>query len=336
MSAETQNEQGGKSGRGLVVAAVVGVLAIAAAGTMVMSQKSDAQTGADADAAPPKAEAVASAGEPAAQGDSIPLGDGTNLRMGDPVVAEIGGEKIMRSDVFNFIATLPEQVRQMPLQTLFPLALDQVLNNKIVTMKANEAKIAADPEVEKLMETAKEQIVRNVYVERELGKAVSQKDLLKAYEKVLEGFERVDEVRARHILVPDEEKARAIIKQLDEGAKFEDLVKDSVDAPTAQNGGDLGYFSKDQMIPEFAEAAFALAPGKYSKEPVKTQFGFHVVKVEEKRKRPEPEFELLKPQLEAQVRREKLNGMLESWQKDAKIKKFDINGDAVKAETKKN
>ena len=151
---------------------------------------------------------------------------------------------------------------------------------------------------------------------------------------MLEGFEKVEEIHARHILVPDEAKAKEIIKKLDGGAEFKDLAKESSDGPTAANGGDLGYFAKSEMVPEFAEAAFALQPGTYTKEPVKTQFGWHVIKVEEKRQRPEPQFEAVKPQLEAQIRREKLNTMLEQWQKEASIKKFDINGEPAGAETK--
>jgi len=215
------------------------------------------------------------------------------------------------------------------------------LNNKIIGDKAAAAKLDADPEVTKMLDQAKDQIVRNLYVERELEKAVSQKELLKAYETMLEGFQRVDEVHARHILVKDEAAAKDIIKKLDGGAKFEDLAKDSTDAQTAVNGGDLGFFSKDQMIPEFADAAFALKAGEYTKTPVKSQFGYHVIKSEEKRQRPEPQFEAVKPQLDAQLRREKLGSMLETWQTEAAIKKFDINGEPVvtepaKAEPKKN
>ncbi len=335
MSLETSTEQKGKAGRGLMVAAVVGVISLAAAGTMFMSHESDAEP-AKKGAAAAKSEtggvekiAPASADTPAAS----TAGQSGTIQMGDPVVAEVGGEKVLRSEVFSYISTLPEQIRQMPLQTLFPLALDQVLNARIIGMKADQAKMDSDPEVTKLLETAKGQIVRNVYVERELNKAVSQKDLLKAYETMLEGFEKVEEVRARHILVAEEDKARDIIAKLDGGAKFEDLTAESADTPTAQNGGDLGYFAKTEMVPEFAEAAFNITPGSYSKTPVKTQFGWHVVKVEEKRQRPEPQFELVKPQLEAQVRREQLNRMLEKWQKEASIKKFDINGEPIKTET---
>jgi peptidyl-prolyl cis-trans isomerase C len=258
-----------------------------------------------------------------------------SIKLGDPVVATVNGDEIKRSDVFNFISGLPEQVRQMPVQNLFPLALEQVINNKIVSARADAAKLESDPEVVKIMEQAKGQIVRNVYVERQVKEGITQKKLLKAYEDMLTKMGDVQEIHARHILVDSEEKAREAIKKLDGGAKFEDLAKELNTAPSKDNGGDLGYFAKTDMIPEFANAAFALDVGKYSKDPVKTQFGWHVIKVEDKRKRPEPQFEQVKPQLEAQLRQEILTGLLEKWQKEAKIKKFDMNGEPVK-ETKSN
>lgn len=343
MQSDQSTQHKGKSGKGLVIAAVAGVITLASAGSVLVTHQSEAAS--DKKSKTESAAAATGGVEnvaPAASGDAkasggAATGEAGSIEMGDPVVGQIGDTKIMRSDVFNYIGTLPEQIRQMPLQTLFPLALDQVVNDRIIGMKADQAKLESDPEVTKLFEQARGQILRNVYVERELNKAVSQKDLLKSYEKLLEGFQKVEEVHARHILVKDEAKARELITKLDGGASFKDLVKESTDPTAAQNGGDLGFFSKDMMVPEFANAAFAIEPGKYSKEPVKTQFGWHVIQIDEKRQRPEPQFEAVKPQLEAQIRRERLNEMLQKWQKEASIKKFDINGKPVKDEpAKKN
>ncbi|HEY8192074.1 MAG TPA: peptidylprolyl isomerase [Alphaproteobacteria bacterium] len=296
------------------------LLAVTAMSVMLLSGHSNA--------APKKQEAAPAAAATAPAGEE-------SIKLGNPTVATVNGEEIKRSDVFTFIGTLPEQVRQMPIQNLFPLALEQVINNKIVGARADAAKLESDPEVTKMMEQAKGQIVRNVYVERQLKEGITQKKLLKAYDDMLTKIGDVQETHARHILVDSEEKARDAIKKLDGGAKFEELAKELNTAPSKDNGGDLGYFAKTDMIPEFANAAFALDVGKYSKDPVKTQFGWHVIKVEDRRKRPEPEFEAVKPQLEAQLRQEILTGLLDKWQKEAKIKKFDLNGEPVK-ETKSN
>lgn len=254
------------------------------------------------------------------------------IKQGNPVVAVVSGNEIHRADVLEFIGGLPDQIKQMPIDNLFPLALDQVVNNQIISAKAQQANLEADPEVVKMYDQAKGQIVRNVFVERQLKEVINQKKLLKAYEAMLDKMGKIEETHARHILVESEDKAKEIITKLDGGAKFEDLAKDNTKDPSGKtNGGDLGYFAKTEMVPEFADAAFAMDKGAYSKTPVKTQFGWHIIKVEDRRQRPEPEFEAVKPQLQAQVRQEAIQEMLDKWQKEAAIKKFDINGEPMKA-----
>ncbi|MBU0858821.1 MAG: peptidylprolyl isomerase [Alphaproteobacteria bacterium] len=254
---------------------------------------------------------------------------------GNPTVAVVDGEEIKRSEVFTMIGSLPPQIQQMPVEQLFPMALDNLVNNKLVIKKSSAAGLDADPEVVKMLEEAKTQVVRNVYVDRQVTEKVNQKAVLKKYEELLERLGEVDEVKARHILLETEEQAKEAIKKLDGGADFATVTKEMWSGAEQQNGGELGYFAKTDMVPEFAEAAFALGVNQYTKDPVKTQFGWHVIKVEEKRKRPQPEFEAVKPQLEQEVRQEVLVNLLKDWQKDAKVKKFDINGNPVK-ETKSN
>ncbi len=321
MAEDKQTADAGQAGKNKgPIIAVVAVVAMVAIGAMVaMSGNGVAESDESelSQIAPASAEATEEGEQPM-------------IKLGNPVVAKVNGEDIMRSDVFNFISNLPEQVRQMPIQNLFPLALEQVINNRVIASKAGGASLEADPEVEKLLTQAKEQIVRNVYIERQISEELTQKKLLKAYQDLLEQIGDVEETKARHILVEDEAKAKEVIAKLDEGANFEELAKEFSTGPSAQNGGELGWFAQGEMVAEFSDAAFALKPGSYSKEPVQTQFGWHVIQVEERRTRPEPEFEAVKPQLEAQLRQAVLNELVENWQKEAKIQKFDINGEPVK------
>ena len=302
------------------IIAVVAVVALVAVGAMVAMSGNGVAESEEAELSQ-----IAPASADAEDSSEAPM-----IKLGNPVVAKVNGEEIMRSDVFNFISGLPEQVRQMPIQTLFPLALEQVVNNRVINAKAGNAQLDGDPEVEQLVTQAKDQIVRNVYIDRQIDAQLTQKKLLKAYQDMLEAMGDVEETKARHILVQDEEKAREVITKLNEGGDFEALAKEYSTGPSAQNGGELGWFAKNEMVPEFAEAAFALEPGKHTAEPVKTQFGWHVIMAEERRTRPEPEFEAVKPQLEAQLRQAVLTELVEGWQKEAKIKKFDINGEPVK------
>ena len=310
--------QGAKKNKGPMIAVIAVVVLVALGGVFALTGKGSTQNSEKMNEIAP------------ASADASKAADNKVIEEGNPVVAVINGEEIHRSDVFNFIVTLPEQVRQMPLQTLFPLALEQVINNHVVTSKADTANLDNDPEVSTLASQAKEQIVRNVYVDRQIDEQITQKRLLKAYEDLLNQIGDVQETKARHILVEDETKAKELITKLDGGADFETLAKENSTGPTSENGGELGWFAKAEMVPEFAEAAFALEPGTYTKEPVKTQFGWHVIKAEERRTRPEPEFEVVKPQLEAKLRQEVLAELIAGWQKEAKIEKFDINGEVVK------
>ncbi len=254
---------------------------------------------------------------------------------GDPVVATVGSENIKRSDVIAFINSLPEQYKQAPIDQLFPAARDQIINDKLISKKADAANLANDPEVVKALAQAKESIIRNVYLERQLEAQVTDQKLHDAYKQLLDKVSNIQEVHARHILFSPDDKGKAqaeeAIKKLNSGAKWEDVAKEYSSGPTGQSGGDLGYFSKDEMVPEFADAAFALDNGKYTKEPVKSQFGWHVIQVLDKRKKPEPEFDQVKPQLEAKLRQDALQDMVETWSKDAKITRLDINGEPEKS-----
>ncbi|MFN3827292.1 MAG: peptidylprolyl isomerase [Micavibrio sp.] len=330
-----------KSTMPVMLGAVVIVAGVAAGGLFMMSQKdampSDAaavaaqaqtpaagEAQAKAETEAPKTETAAAEEAPAPQ----VIGEGESaIEVGNPVVARVNGQDITRSEVLEFITTLPEQVRQMPLQNLFPMARDRVVGDRMIAAKASGANLENDPEVQKTLEQVKSQLVRNVYVDRAIKESIKDEDLTKAYDELKAELGKVEETRARHILVETEEKAREVVGKLDGGAKFEDLAAEySQDPSNKESGGDLGYFAKTDMVPEFAEAAFALGVGQYTKDPVKTQFGFHVIKAEDRRQRQAPEFEAVKAQLEGVVRQRKLAELVEAWQKESNVEVFDING----------
>jgi len=241
------------------------------------------------------------------------------VKEGDPVVATVNGENIKKSDVMAFIGTLPDQYKSAPIDQLFPKVRDEIIRDKLIDKKAAAANLAADPEVTKTLAKVKEEVIRNVYIERQITPQVNDQALKAAYKSMVDKMANIQEVHARHILLDSEDKAKDVIKQLDGGAKWDDVAKN-------HSSGDLGYFAKGEMVPEVETAAFALDAGKYTEKPVKTQLGWHVIQVLDKRKRPEPEFDAVKPQLESQLRQEAFQSMLEQWQKGADVKKFDING----------
>ncbi|MBK7361304.1 MAG: peptidylprolyl isomerase [Micavibrio sp.] len=217
----------------------------------------------------------------------------------------------------------------MPLEQLYPLALEQVINSRIIAAKTKNVNLDSDEEVKKRLAAAKTEIVRGVYIEKQVSEKISEDRLKSVYEEYVKNFPDIQDVKARHILVKEEGKAKDLIKQIEGGASFEDLAKANSTDGTAQNGGDLGYFAKTDVVPAFGDAAFALNIGEFTKKPVKTDFGYHVIKVEEKRKRPPASYDDIKPYLETQVRRQILDETIQAWRKDADIQRFDINGDAI-------
>lgn len=259
--------------------------------------------------------------------------DGVDVKPGNPVVAKVDGNDITRVDVFRFIKMMPANVQQLPPQAVYPLALEQVINTRLVQNKAEDQGLENDPEVQQQLSMAKQQIIRSVYVQRELDKEISDADVKAKYDAEIGKIPATEEIKAAHILVDSEAKAKDIIAKLESGGDFGKLASEnSADPGNKDKGGDLGWFAKTDMVPEFADAAFKLGKGETSKTPVKTQFGYHVVKVEDKRERAKPTLDEVKPQILAELRREKLEGMLNNWRESAKIEKFDINGDPVKEE----
>lgn len=257
--------------------------------------------------------------------------DASEVKKGNPVVATVDGKDITRVDVFRYIKMMPENVRQLPPQAIYPLALEQVINTRVVQNKAENAGLENDPEVEQQLAMAKQQIIRSIYVQRAVDKEISDADLKAKYNDMIGKVPAVEEAHAAHILVDSEAKAKDIIAKLKDGGDFAKLAaENSGDPGNKDKGGDLGWFAKQDMVPEFSDAAFKIAKGSVGETPVKTQFGWHVVKLIDKRERPKPSFDEVKPMIQVELRREKLEGMLEGWKSAAKVDKFDINGNALK------
>lgn len=269
------------------------------------------------------------------------------IKEGNPVVAKLGDEEITRIDVFQFISQLPPQTRQQPLQDLFPLALEQTINARIMEREAGKSDIAKSDDVKAQLQQANEElerqkaeveknIIRAAFVQKIVNEGVSEDDLKKEYDQYVANFTAQEEVKARHILLETEEAAKEAITKLDGGADFEALAKEISVGPSGPQGGDLGYFVDGQMVPEFSDAAFAMKAGEHSKMPVQTQFGFHVIKVEDRRQTEPASLEEIQPFIEQELKRDVLDKKLESLRGEMKIETYDINGEPVETSATEN
>jgi peptidyl-prolyl cis-trans isomerase C len=244
----------------------------------------------------------------------------------DPVVARVNGQELKRSEVEAMHQQLPPQMQQMPLETIYPMLVDQMVSQMLITEAAKKEKLDQDPELKSKVARYEERLVQQTWLQREVEKAASEDQLKARYEQYVKENPPKEEVSARHILVDNEADAKAIIKELDKGADFAALAKERSKDPAAATGGDLGFFSRDEMVPEFADAAFKLKTGEYTKQPVKTQFGWHVIKVEDRRTGKPPSFEESREQLADDVAREVINQKVAELKKGAQVETFNLDG----------
>jgi peptidyl-prolyl cis-trans isomerase C len=249
----------------------------------------------------------------------------------DPVVARVNGKELHRSDVESAQKSLPAQVQQMPIEQIYPLLLDQMVNGMVVAEAGRKEKLDQDPEVKRRLAHYEDQLIQQAYIHREVEKASSEDKLKARYADYVKNYKPKEEVSARHILVAKEDEAKAVIKELDKGADFAELAKKHSTDPAGQNGGELGFFSRDDMVPEFSEAAFKLKKGEYTKEPVKTQFGWHVIKVEDRRTTSAPSFDEAKEELQDQITRDVVTSKVSELRKNAKVETFALDGSPLPA-----
>jgi peptidyl-prolyl cis-trans isomerase C len=248
------------------------------------------------------------------------------------VVATVNGEAITEADIALAGEDLATQYPNLPAERQKEVALDFLIEVKVAAQKAKAEKLDESDDFKRKLAYARERILMVRVLTREGEKASNAEAVKKYYDEQVAQLKPVEEARARHILVEQEEEAKKVQARLKAGEDFAKIAQEaSKDPGSGQNGGDLGFFTKDRMVPEFAEAAFALKPGEIS-APVKSQFGWHVIKLEEKRNRPVPTLDQVKDRLTQALAQKAQGDYLTKLREGAKIERKD----APPAEPKKN
>lgn len=248
----------------------------------------------------------------------------------DPVVAKVNGSEIHASDVAMAEEELGPSLQQMDPSTRKDNVLSFLIDMKIVSKAAEDKKIENNEDFKKRLAFARSRLMMDSLLASEGKAATTDEAMKKVYDEAAKQITGEQEVRARHILVETEDEAKAVKAELDKGADFAELAKKKSKDPGAADGGDLGFFTKEQMVPEFSAVAFALEPGKIS-DPVKSQFGWHIIKVEEKRNRKAPDFEQVKAQIETYVTRKAQADYVAKLREAAKIERTDATSGAATA-----
>lgn len=220
----------------------------------------------------------------------------------ETVVATVGGEEITEADLSFAAEDLAQDLAQMPAQERRAFLLRVLIDMKVMAGAAEEAGMDQTELFAQRLNYLKERALRRAYFADAIAGQVTEAAIRADYDKFVADFQPQEEVHAAHILVETKEEADAIKAELDAGGDFAAIAQEkSIDPGSGANGGDLGFFAKGMMVPEFETAAFALAnPGDVS-APVQSQFGWHIIKLEEKRQSSPPAFEQIAPQLQQQV-----------------------------------
>ncbi|MFQ5958323.1 MAG: peptidylprolyl isomerase [Alphaproteobacteria bacterium] len=247
----------------------------------------------------------------------------------DPVVAVVNGKDIHFSEVAEVQRNLPDQYQMLPLEAIFPTLLERLIDLHLIVVEGRKTDLQNDEAVRRRMAQIEDRVIREVYIVRYVDKVVTEEVLLARYDAFKQQNPPQDEVRARHILVESEEEAKAVIGQIEGGADFAELAKEKSTGPSAAQGGDIGYFTRDAVVPEFSEAAFGLQPGEVTDVPVQTSFGWHVIKVEDRRLGAQPSFEEAREQLTAEASQEALSELMTSLRETAAIERFNMDGSPI-------
>lgn len=241
------------------------------------------------------------------------------------VVATVNGSKIHLNSLEQDKNAIP-QLRGAKMDQVYPLLRQQAIMSELTLQQARKSDIKNDPKVKKQIAHVTDMILRENYLMKQAEAKVSDKKVRDFYDKSASEFKSEKQIKARHILVRTEDEARAIIKELNSGADFAKLAETKSIAPEGKNGGELPWLTKNMMVPEFSGAAFAIQTGKISSVPVKTEFGWHVIKVEDAKMTELPSFAKAKDTIRNILLKQETQRIMLGLVRNASIKYYKLDG----------
>jgi peptidyl-prolyl cis-trans isomerase C len=240
----------------------------------------------------------------------------------DPVIARANGVEIRQSDLALAAEEIGTNMPQMPPDQKRQYLVTYLADIVVLAQAAEQQKLPDNDDVKHRIQFERNKVLMETLLQK-AGEAAQTDDAMhKVYDDAIKQMPPEEEIHARHILVPTEDEAKAIEADLKKGADFATLAKEKSKDPGAADGGDLGYFTKDQMVPEFSDAAFKLDKGQIS-DPVKTQYGWHIIKIEDKRTKPTPAFDDVKSQISTYVAHRAQAELVDKLRKTATIERLD-------------
>ena len=239
----------------------------------------------------------------------------------DKVVAKVNGVEIRESDLQMAEDDIGADLRQAPPDQKREQLIGYLADVMLVSKAALEKNLQNGDDFKRRQAFMRNKLLMGAMLAQQAKTAINDQAMHEVYDNAVKPMAGQEEVHARHILVESEDEAKAIAEQIKGGADFATLAKEK-SKDTAAEGGDLGFFTKEQMVPEFSEVAFKMYPGQVS-NPVKSQFGWHIIKLEERRQRPVPPFDAVKDQIEAYLGRKSQQEFVAGLRQKAKIERTD-------------
>ena len=238
------------------------------------------------------------------------------------IVAQINGSNLYLSDINNARKMLNSQAQKYPLKIVYDFLLDDLINSRLIIEAARKMGIDKEEEIKRQINNSQKNILYRAFMDRAINREVSKDQLKLKYNEYIKSNSGIEEIRARHILVQTREQALEAIELLNKGAGFSDLAKKISTGPTKIVGGDLGYFDRGSMVSPFSKAAFLVKIGEFTSSPIKTQFGWHIIKVEDKRVRKTKAFENIKAKIIKEIIIQREEAFVAKLRKSAEIQKY--------------
>jgi peptidyl-prolyl cis-trans isomerase C len=290
------------------------------AGAAPPTTQSAGQPVAPASAQPAKSPAGSQAGPPSAEAPAAAT---------DPVVVSVDGHQIRLSDVGRVVQSLPPTLRDQPFDKLYPDLLDRLIDHQVLVMMARRTGLESKPDVRQDIQTATDRILEGAYLAQNVVPKVTEDAIRARYDQLYARRPVTEEVRARHILASTEAEARAIIEELKKGADFVTVARVASRDPDGEKGGDLGFMRRSQLSPAFADVVFGLQPGQVAPDPVRNEFGWHVIKLEEKRQVPPPTYGTMRDQIRQDLLAEAVRQAVQQARGQVIIRRYNVDGTEI-------
>ena len=239
-----------------------------------------------------------------------------------PIVANVNNEDISLETIIHAMNELPPEIQSQPFMSYYEDLLERVIDIKLFAQEGKKMKLDEEPSVRAAIDFVIEKVLMQAFLSKYVQENIKEENLKASYNNFIADETSREEIKASHILMDTESEAIDVINMLNDGDDFAELAKNKSTGPSGPSGGDLGWFKRGQMVPPFEKAAFSLNKNEITQRPVQTQFGWHVIKIFDKRIPEAPSYESMKSKLIQDLERKIVSKKIQNLRNDALIEKL--------------